>query len=285
MRKITAVRALLAAALLAPALARGAEFEFGGALPLFDFAAARKFAAPPPPGTPYVAPEGAFGAPAAVLPLASLLDNLRRTRASFRAGNTAVRVYGERSANKGDWFIVFAPDGGDPQFRNGRKMIHWALLKRTVHFSIAGKNFSAYIAGQLTDRMQSRIVVSADDGSQPESSWSVQQITDAGFATGEPVTLGGRAYRFFYARDFDQNDDGAFGRYTGGRSLVLVARDGDRFTAYHWLESDVPADGVLAVTEKPAFSDADAAPLQIGLRRTTDGRLEIYDRSSAPARR
>jgi hypothetical protein len=286
MRLFATGGALLAAVLLAPALARASEAEFGGPLPEFEFAAFRPLAAPPPPGIPFLTPEEGLGAPAAVVALAPLLGDLRTTRAAFRAGGATVRVYGERSRNKGNWFIVFAADGGDAQFRDGRKMIHWAMLKRTVHFSIGGKSFSSYIQGNISNRMQSRLVVSADDRSQPDSSWSIQEITDDGFAAGAPVALGGREYRLFYARDFDENGDGDFAGYTGGRSIVLVARDRGGFTGYHWLESDVPRGGALAVAQKPAFSDRDdAASLPLALSLTPDGRLAIYDRSAAPARR
>jgi hypothetical protein len=287
MRRVLGGRALLAAALLAPALARAAGEELGGPLPVFAFAALRPLAAPPPPGSAFIAPESSLGAPAAVVALPPLLDNVSRTRATFRAGSVVVHVYGEKSRNKGDWFIGFAAEGAEPQFRNGHKMIHWTVLHRTVRFTAGGKSFSAYIQGDLSNRMQSRIVVSADDRSQPQSSWSVQEITDDGYESGAPVRLGGREFRLFYARDFDQDDDGAFAGYTGGRSIVLVAREQGRFTAFHWYESDVPRDGgVLAVSEKPAFADQQGAgPLLLGLRRTADDRLEIYDRSAAPVAR
>ena len=55
------------------------------------------------------------------------------------------------------------------------------------------------------------------------------------------MNLGGRQYRLFYARDFDQDDDGNFARYTGSRSIVLVGRDQNKFTAFHWVESDIRA--------------------------------------------
>jgi hypothetical protein len=165
-------------------------------------------------------------------------------------------------------------------------MIHWAFLHRTVHFVAGGKAFSAYIQGDLGDRMQSRLVVAPEDRSQAPSSWSIQEITDDGYEAGRPVTLGGREYRLFYGSDFDQNDDGTFGAFTGGRSLVLVTRDGGRFTAFHWSESDIPRDGVLSVSEKPAFADEPSAgPLLLGLRRSASDDLEIYDRSAAAGRR
>jgi hypothetical protein len=280
MNRTLAGGALAAAVLLVPALARAVEPEFGGPLPQFEFAAFRPLAAPPPRGTPFLIPDAELGAPTVVVPLGSLLDNLRTTRISFRAGSAAVRVYAEKSRNKGDWFVVFAAENADPQFRNGSKMIHWALIKRTVHFSVGGKAFSAYIQGSLSNRMQSRVVVSADDRSQPDASWTIQEITDAAYDAGYPVTLGGRPYRLYYARDFDQTDGGEFAGYTGGRSIVLLARDQNRFTAYHWLESDVPRSGILAVSEKPSFADDEnASPLLLGLRLSADGRLEIYDRA------
>jgi len=285
MLKSLALGSLFALAALAPALAAAGDPEFSGALPDFNFAVLRPLVVPMPRSTAFIQALSDSGAPAAVLPLAPLLDNVSRTRATFRVGNVVVHVYGLKSRNKNDWFIAFAAEGAEPQFRNGGKMIHWMLLKRTVHFAIAGKAFSSYIRGDIGDRMQSRLVVSADDRSQPESSWSIQQITDGGFEAGAPVTLGGRQYRFFYTRDFEQDDDGNFARFTGSRSLVLVTRDGNKFTAFHWFESDIPRDGgVLMVSEKPDFADQkDAGPLLLGLRRTADDKLEIYDRS-APRR-
>lgn len=265
--------------------AHAAETELGGALPDFNFAALRPLAVRPADAA-FVAPPGSLGAPTAVAPLPSLLDNLQRTRATFRAGATTVHVFGEKSRNKGDWFIGFAPEGGSAQFQPGRKMIHWMMLKRTVHVWLAGKSFAAYIQGDVSNRMQSRLVVAPDDRSGPAASWSIQELTDDGDEAGWPVTLGGRDYRLFYTRDFNQNDAGDFSGWTGGRSITLVARDGTRYSAFHWEESDIPTDSVLSVCKKPAFADqADQQPLALGLRRRADGALEIYDRSSAVARR
>ena len=276
---------VLAAAVFSCVAAHAAEMELGGALPDFHFAALRPLAVRPPDAA-FTTPSGSLDAPTAVAPLPSLLDNLQRTRAAFHAGATVVHVFGEKSRNKGDWFIGFAPEGGSAQFQPGRKMIHWMMLKRTVHVWLAGESFSAYIQGDVSNRMQSRLVVAPDDRSGPASSWSIQELTDDGFEAGWPVALGGRDYRVFYTRDFNQNDAGDFSGWTGGRSITLVARDGARYSAFHWEESDIPTDAVLSVCEKPAFADrADQGPLALGLRRRADGALEIYDRSAAVARR
>ena len=66
-----------------------------------------------PPSTAFIVPRAESGAPTAWVPLAPILDNVSRTRAMFRVGNVVVHVYGLKSRNKGDWFIAFAPEGGD----------------------------------------------------------------------------------------------------------------------------------------------------------------------------
>ena len=38
-------------------------------------------------------------------------------------------------------------------------MLHWVMLNRTVHFEIAGRKYAAYIEGNATDKMHSRLFI------------------------------------------------------------------------------------------------------------------------------
>jgi hypothetical protein len=254
-----------AAAPRAPAAFRGAR-----AAPAFYFFGLR------PPG-PRVLPPGSLGRPAAVAPLPSLLDNIRRTAAAFRAGSATVRVFGAKSANRNNWFVGFAEDGGDAQFRDGRAMIHWYFIKRTQRVEFGGRGYSVYIDGSVTDHLASRLVVKPDDRSEGRSSWSIRELSDDAYAAGWPVTLGGREYRLLYSRDFDEDARGEFAGYDGGRSIVLMWRDGGGYHAYHWFQREIPSGRVLVTS--PAAAGADGlAPgsVTLGLSLTPSGALELY---------
>ncbi len=273
------MRRLLACAALALAAAHaGAQAgpELGGAFVDFHPAELRALALPPPGAALLVDPRS-LGTPAAVAPLPRLLDDVAGTRAVFRSGSALVHVYGEKSANGGDWFIIFAPEGGEPVFREGKKMIHWMMIKRTARATIGGESLRAYIQGNAMNRLESRLVVSFDDHSQPDRSWSIQELTDDGYEAGWPLTLAGRRFRLFYTRDFNQDGNGEFSGWTGDRSITLVTRDGGKFTAYHWKESEVPRDGVLEASVNASFSDGGASSLRLGVRKLSDGSLAIYD--------
>ncbi len=229
-----------------------------------------------PPG-PRLLDPGSLGAPAAVVPLPSLLDNARRTAASFRAGAETVRVFGAKSENKNDWFVGFAVDGGDAQLRNGRGMIHWYFLKRTQHLTIAGRRYDAYIDGSVTDHLSSRLVIKPEDPSEAVSSWSIRELSDDAYAAGWPVTLGGREYRLLYSRDFDEDANGDFGGYNGDRSIVLMWREGGTYRAYHWFQREIPAGRVLVSTPPAAGADGLLpGSTTLGLSLTPAGELRLY---------
>lgn len=257
--------------LLCPAFAAAEFGEFR-----VNFAAARAMAQRPAAG------EGAFeAAPSSSrllhsIPLEPLLDGVRATRATFRSGSVEVHVFGGKSQNKKNWFVGFAADGAEAQFRNGAKMIHWALLNRTVHFEIGGRKYSAYLEGKITNKMASRLFVAPEDRSEPASSWTVDELSEAAYQAAFPVAIGGKLYRLFYTRDFNENEKGEFGGYSGDRSLTLMIRLRGKLVAYHWFEREIPSDRILMSAPKAVGAD-DSSPgeLTVGLR-LKDGALEIY---------
>jgi hypothetical protein len=230
---------------------------------------------PPADAAVLVAPN-AYGKPIQSIPLAPLLDNARGTKAAFRAGNVVVHVFGGKSANKDNWFIGFAPEGAEDQFYKGSKMIHWVFLNRTVHFTIAGRKYAAYIEGKATDKMRSVVTVEPADKSEAKSSWTVQELSDDAYAAGTSVTLSGKEYRLVYSRDFTENDKGDFGGYNGDRSIVLLSKEDGKLVGYHWFEREIPRDRILVSTPKATGADDDeAGKLTVGLRLNA-GSLEIY---------
>ncbi len=275
---------LLAAAVLAAGRASAGPAELSAALgePAFSLPAAV-------PGRDFgdlrsIPQIPAAGAPVARIPLAPLLDGVRATRAAFRAGGVVVHVFGGKDENKKNWFVGFAPDGGEAQFRNGRKMIHWVFLKGAVSFEIAGRKYSAYIEGKATDKMRSRLVVAPENGSEAPSSWTMAELADDAYDAGFPVTLAGKEYRLMYTRDFNEDERGEFGGYTGDRSITLLTREGDKMIGYHWFEREIPSDHVLVSTPKAAGADASGpGALIVGLRLNA-GVLELYAPSAAVAR-
>lgn len=267
----------------AEAAVHGAEAAFfGAAAPVADLARARADAFRPPPGASYAVLPGTLGAPLAAVPLAPILDRVRSTRAAFRAGTATVHVFGGKSRNKKDWFVGFAVEGGDAQFRNGRKMIHWALLNRTVRFAVGGRKYSSFVDGKITDKMHSVLVVRPEDKSEAESRWTAQELADDAFDTGIPVTIGGREYRLLYTRDFDQGDDGEFAGYASDRSITLMTREGGRLIGYHWFEREIPSDSILVSSPRAVGADSSGeGALTVGLRRAPGGTLEIYSLAGA----
>ncbi len=83
-----------------------------------------------------------------------------------------------------------------------------------------------------------------------------------------------------YTRDFNEDERGDFGGYTGDRSITLMTREGDKLIGYHWFEREIPGDRILVSTPKVAGADASRpGSFTVGLRLSA-GALEIY----SPAR-
>lgn len=250
-----------------------------------DFSAVRAMPLRPPPGTAFSVEAGAYAAPVQAVPLAPILDRVRRGRILFRSGSAVVHVFGGKSQNKKNWFLGFAADGGEVQFRNGRKMLHWAFLNRTVHFQIGPRKYAAYLEGKATDKMHSRVVVEPEDRSEPKSSWTIEEIADDSFDAGVPVSVGGREFRLLYTRDFNEDDKGEFAGYTGDRSITLMAREGGKLVGYHWFEREIPGDRVLISTPKGVGADeSHSGAFAVGLR-LNGGVLEIYPASGVAVAR
>lgn len=285
---------LVLAALLAcgPASAAGLEGAslsaaaafLGAAVPMPS--AALKKEAAPPPGASSVLPAGSLGAPSAVVPLPSLLDNVRRTKAAFRAGGAVVHVFGQKSEDQGGWFLGFAVEGGDCRFECGRNMLHWMFVNRTAHFSAGGRGYSAYVEGRALSPLDSRVVV-RDDASGSSASWSIRELAEDVYEAGWPVTLGGREYRLIYTRDFREDGAHGFGGYTSDRSIVLLFRSGTGFAGYHWFEREIPRGSILVAT--PRGADVGGAAVSgarpIGLSLAADGSLDLFAAPQAVAGR
>jgi hypothetical protein len=242
----------------------------------FDFTAVRAMPLRPAPGAAFSVEAASFQAPLQSIPLAPILDRVRMGRIVFRSGNSLVHVFGAKSQNKKNWFIGFEAAGGEAQFRNGRKMLHWAFMNRTVHFQIGSRKYSAYLEGKATDKMHSVVVVQPEDPLEPKSSWTVQEIADDSFDAGTPIAIGGREYRLLYTRDFNEDGDGEFGGYTGDRSITLMAKENGKLVGYHWFEREIPSDRVLISTPKAVgMDDSRAGAMTVGLRLNA-GVLEFY---------
>jgi hypothetical protein len=280
--------ALLAVAALAVAVARSsaatpeeaavAGEDFGAAAaPLFEPAAYLRLRSLRDPNAPEMILPQAAPAPSATLRLAPLLDNARRTGETFRAGTRVVHVFGDVSDDKNDWFVGFAPEGEEAQYRNVKKMLKVGIFGGSAHVTIDGRAYTARVDANVMHRMRSTLVVTADDGSMPAASWTAKQISEALYQAGYPLTLDGREYRLLYMRSFVEDGSGNFGRFNGRRSVVLMFRDGEDFSGYHWYEDQIPSDAVLFTTPPATGSDhAVASSARIGLRLQSDGVLGVY---------
>lgn len=262
--------------LLASARAWSATAEFGYSVPAAAFQAQRARQIRPAPGEPFAVEPGALGAPVASVPLAALLDNVRTTKATFSAGGATVHVFGGKSRNKKNWFLAFVVDGQEARFYNGKKLLHWTFIKRTVHLELNGRRFSTYVNGKATDKIHSEIIVEPEGGGA-RSLWTAETLADDAYAAGAPVTFKGREYRLLYSRDFDENDDGEFAGYAADRSITLMTRENGKLIGYHWFEREIPRDSILVSHPKAVGADESKdGGLTIGLRLSPAGALELY---------
>jgi hypothetical protein len=279
------LRFLALAVLLAAVSASAETGEFAPSAAGIDFSGLRSAAQLPPAGAPFEAAPGALGAPLRSIPLAPLLDGVRATKAVFRAGNVVVHVFGGKSENKKNWFIGFAPEGGEAQLFKGWKVLRWMVKHGAAHFWINGRQFTAHIDGKATDRLNSLLVVEPANKGEGRSSWTIQELSDDAWDAGAPVQIGGKEYRLMYTRDFNEDDQGGFAGYTGDRSITLMTRIDGKMIGYHWFEREIPSDRVLISTPKAAGADeTTAGTFTIGLRLNA-GALEIYPATTAVASR
>lgn len=262
----------------APLRAQPLEAAFQDAEDI-NFAAFKRAAQPPrQPGA--VVAEGALGAPLHEIELAPLLNNIRRTAAAFRAGNAVVHVFGDKSENKNEWFIGLTIDPSDTMFKKGWKILHYWLKPgaETWRVDIGGRMYDVRIDGQLRHRMQSKVVIEPEDKSEAKAVFTIQQLSDAAFAAGLPVRIGGTQYRLLYSQNFNEDGSGDFAGYTVDRSIVLMSRnEKGELKGYHWFEREIPEGQILITTPRAADSNDgyQADSVTLGLSRS-GGKLRIY---------
>ncbi len=236
----------------------------------------------------FVAP-GALAAPLYEIPLAPILNNIRRTAATFRAGGELVHVFGDKSENKNEWFIGLAVEDVETEFKKGWKILHyWAKFgSETWHVELGGRMYAVHIDGQLRHKMQSKVVVEPADKNEPKSVFTIEQLSEAAFAAGLPVRIGGTQYRLLYSQNFNEDAQGNFAGYTVDRSIVLMFRnERGELKGYHWFEKDIPERAVLVTTPRVAGSEDsyEAGQVTLGLR-LAGGKLQIYYPVAAPPTR
>lgn len=245
----------------------------------FETKGARAFPQRPVETVAFERPLVPGDSPAATVRLSSILDNVRRTSAKFDTGQDVVHVFGDKSQNKNEWFIGFAPENADAQFYKGKKVLRWwPVFRGSVNFEVGGRKYKAQLDGSLTNRMGSKLVVEAEDGRQ-KVSWTIAQLSKAAFEAGSPVTISGREFRLLYSQNFDESASGDFVGYTGDRSIVLMYKSGDKYEGFHWFEREIPRDTMLVSTPRAAKADDTyaAGAFSLGLR-VTNGVLELYSR-------
>jgi hypothetical protein len=253
----------------------GAAFSAELSAPSFDF---RAFA-PRPQESPRAEP----AAPLYEIELAPLLGNIQRTASLFDAGGVRVHVFGDKSRNRNEWFVGFAPEGGVPVFRKGKKMLHWYLIDRTVEFAINGIEYRAYVEGSVRHRLSSRLVVERKGkarGEAPAFSSTIGELSQNAYLAGYPVRLNGAEYRLLYSENFNEDSNGDYAGLTGERSIVLMYRDGTKYSGLHWFEHDIPTAAMRVFTPQAVGVDDERGPgaLSVGLRLAPGRRLQIDPR-------
>ncbi|MBI5239931.1 MAG: hypothetical protein HY926_05635 [Elusimicrobia bacterium] len=274
---------LLSLALLLTASSRAALPEFQVGLPALDWAAFKP-ASPALAQAPARVPLQSLGEPLYSVPLPSLLNNIRAAPAVIQAGAARVHVFGDKSQNKGTWFLGFAVESGGVAFRNGKKMLRYKaggilpVKGGSAQVSAGDRQYTVYIQGQLKNRMQSKVVFEPREPGAPRTVFTVQQLSEAAYLAGYPVRLGGTEYRLLYSENFREDAAGEFAELTGDRSIVLLKREGGRFTGLHWFERDIPRDSVLVTAPRAANSDDayEQGALALGLRLGPAGELLVY---------
>lgn len=273
----------LALVFLVSAVAAASAADWAPSVPV-DFAVLRATPARPLMDAAFTVSPQSVGAAAASVRLDPILDAIRRGRVEFKTGTTTVRVFGVKSRKK-NWFVGFAADDGETVMINGHRMLHWAFIDRTAKFKIAGRAFSTWVEGKATDKIHSRLVVSPDDAPQTRWTWTIEQLSEDAYETGTPVTIGGRAMRLVYTRDFDEDSHGDFAGNASDLSITLLAKENGQIVGYHWFEREIPSDSVLVSTPKQAGADASTqGSFTVGLRMGPGRTLELYARPAASSR-
>jgi hypothetical protein len=234
---------------------------------------------------PVQVPAESLGKPLYTIPLVPLLNNIRGTRAMFRAGNTAVHVFGNKSENKGSWVVGFAAEDGALVYKNAFKMLRYEagalpIMKGSAQIRMGGRDYNVYVEGRISNRMQSQVIIEPleRDTGEDKAVFTIEQLSNAAYLAGYPVRIGGVEYRLLYSEDFNEGADGQFSGLSGDRSLVLLRSENGKLSGFHWYERELPRNGVLVETPRAANSDDgyDQGRLTLGLGLTGAGELRIY---------
>jgi hypothetical protein len=237
-----------------------------------------------------------------VVPLPSLLNNMRRTPAVFKAGGALVHVFGVRAQNNPGltgWYIGFAVDGGETVFFKGADALHLRKLgvgpDRHLAIKLNGQAFDLQVKVAITNTMKSRVVITPMEKGALPIEFTVAQLAEQVYEAGWPVSLGGRDYRLLYTENIleipgtDAAPAPPGGRVapSSDRVIALLFLDGKGgVSGYGWLERLIPRDRPLVTwtVAKGADADGDKGPA-FSVMIDAQGRLDLRYLSPAPAKR
>jgi hypothetical protein len=236
----------------------------------------------------------------ALVPLPRILNNMRRTAVTFKAGGADVHVFGLKAQNNSGmsgWYVGFAVEGGETVFYRGYDALHLRKLgvgpDRKLRIVLNGRPFELQVKASMLRPMTSRVVITPLEPGVPPVEFTVAQLADGVFAAGWPVTLEGREYRVLYTENIVETgasgEDAAPGgrvRLSGDRAIALMFKDKGGVSAYGWLERNIPRDrpAVTWTVAKGADSDGDPGPA-LSAMIDAEGRLDLRWVAPAPAKR
>ncbi len=228
----------------------------------------------------------ALGRPIYTVVLPPILDADRRTSAVFMAAGVPVHVFGTKSENRKSWFIEFWPENAArPIFVKGNKLprikvLGLSLLNDAMTMKFNHIPYRVYIDLCVSDTMQSRLVIKSMDGRGESATFLIADMVRDAYETGVPLRLGGKDYRLIYSRNFIEDGNGGFARYSGDNLLVFMTLDGDKVGGFHVLDTDIPraGAGVLVSAPSEARQNSKDSPDQttVALSRDAVGNLKIY---------
>lgn len=211
-----------------------------------------------------------------VVPLPALLNNMRASRAVFKAGDAVVHVFGVRAENNpglSGWYIGFSVEGGETVFFKGADALHLRKLgigpDRHLAIKLNGRAFDLQVKVAITNTMKSRVVITPMEKGAAPIEFTVAQLAAGVYEAGYPVSLGGRDYRLLYTDNIvevpgtetDPMPTGGRVVPSANRAIGLLFLDGKGgVSGYGWLERSIPRGNPLVTWTVAKGADADGDP-------------------------
>jgi hypothetical protein len=186
------------------------------------------------------------------LELAPLLNRNQKTSLHYTLSGRGVWFGGSFDHSQNP-FVSILVDGAAPVYHNVKDLVH-----RSQKVAVGGTSYTLSLSPNIFHKLKSSINLRNDSNSREGAGFTVSDMLDAVSAAGQPLTVAGQPYKFYYG-------DGVNG---DPRMFVFVHGSASDLHVYLVPEGSVPADaiGVFALHDGQ----------RVGLSRRA-GRLSIFE--------